>query len=370
MEIRRVREEELEQAAALANEIFCGSSEGYMGDCFPTLFQAGISHSYGAFDNSGKLVSFMGMVPTQIYAGRAALNAYSVGAVCTDPLYRGQGIASRLLDQCREHARKSGASLMFISGDRSLYTRAGSVPFGQAMKFEITPASSGQISMSQNYHLRDMMPEDLFDIHHLLRIKLGSFGWSIHELQQYIGSKPLATIQGQKQSVRIAEAPNGKLAAMAVMAIDDQPRDSKRRGQLIEWAGDPQAAGQLLVDAANRFGVDELTAFLPWQDTLSSLLQQAGIKATMEKNAGTVLLVDAEALIRQSGLDASLEGMSSYSILPNHQFEFITLDGLRLTGGPAELCSLLFDPDSLIRQPGMEFITTIPLPYMYGLYFI
>ncbi|WP_410768375.1 GNAT family N-acetyltransferase [Fontibacillus sp. BL9] len=374
MEIRRVKKSELNQAVALANAVFCGDSQRDMGTFFPTLFQAGISHSYGAFDGEGRLVSFMGLVPLVIVSGSARLISFSVGAVCTEPQFRGLGLAGELLKQCREHARRVGASLLFISGDRSLYTRAGSLAFGQADKYQIElQAAQSLAGSSIKLNNRDMSAEDIFALHELLSQKNGSIEWSIQELQQFVGSAPFAGVSGLQQHIKIAESPEGDIAAAAVFAIPASLSDGHQRsGQMLEWAGEPEAVMNLIADAFSGYSLDVLTAILPWQDTaVSGLLQAAGIQPEARSNAGTVLIADAAALVRQAGLDGGKPDKPVISFFTDERFELRTAEGrIFPIDGTAELCSLLFDPQSPVRQKEVNGLTAFPLPYMYGLYFI
>ncbi len=417
MKIRKLQESELNQAAALANKVFCSEKQGDMGAFFPTLFRTGLSHSYGAFDQKGNLVSFMGLVPLRIISGTVRIDAFSVGAVCTDPSSRGLGLAGELLQQCREHALRAGASLLFISGDRSLYTRAGSMAYGGASKFVIKSDSAKLLEDNGSQAtVRDMLPEDIFTVHDLLQRRPATIDWSIQELQQFIGSAPLAGVSGLEQHIRVAESPVGQTTAMAVFAVpmdreipsapidpsgstpptvttsqtspalsptEASPAsptieaDVMRTGQMLEWAGDPEALPLLIADAVSRYLLDELTLILPWQDTrVSEVLQQAfQVSPDNQNNAGTVMIVDAAALITQVGL-AEEDGQPdkpTISVLADSQFEFHTGGySIPVDGGP-ELCSLLFDPDSpILKKSGLNggIPSTVQLPYMYGLYFI
>lgn len=403
MEFRIVRENELNQAAALANKVFRSGMQGDMGAFFPTLFRTGISHSYGAFDQKGNLVSFMGLVPVQIRSGAARIRAFSVGAVCTDPDSRGMGLASELLNHCREHAKRSGASLLFISGERSLYTRAGSLAFGKASKFVIKSNSSKPLEVTGAPEIvRDMIPEDIFTVHDLLQQRPATIEWSLQELQLFIGSAPYAGVSGLQQHIRVAESPAGQIVAMGVFAVPMEPTkgsevemlvttesqkaekahaspaakaDTVRNGQMLEWAGDPEVMPFLISDAVSRYQLDELLVVLPWQDTRLSELMQQVFRALPDEqnNAGTAMIVDAAALIRQAGLsEESQSDKPSISILADSHYELHLGERTVPIDGDARLCSLLFDPNSpVLKSSGRNDIpVAVQLPYMYGLYFI
>lgn len=355
MDFRCVSEDELGQATALVNKVFCKDGEQYMGSAFPTIFQPGVSHSYGAFTENGELVAFMGMVPQLIHSNQAELRVFFIGAVCTDPEYRGQGIASKLLSQCTKHAKDAGASLMFISGDLPLYTNAGSVYYGKSTKYIMdTPFIEKLADEHNSWNFRDMQPEDIFAVHKLLTSQAGTIGWGIPDLQQAISVGPLTMISKQAQAIRVAELPGKGIRAVAVLGIPKSPTALKQKpssldGTVIEWAGSPKAVAALLSNSYLHFNLSKLQVNLPWQYTeLAASLESAGAQGTQSTNAGTVLVVDKAALIAQARIDEIV--------------------GQDLTN--AELCSLLFDPSSEVSPQGFAKVEPLPLPYMYGLHFV
>lgn len=356
MQIRRVLIHELSQASALANSVFRNGRSPIMGTAFPALFSPGISHSFGAFNEQNRLVAFMGMTPLHIKTGDSVLNGFAVGSVCTDPEYRGSGVASALLEQCQAHAKAAKAPLLFISGDRSLYTRNGAVYFGQALRFELTAedflrtypegaASSPLIKEYEDTHI--------FSFHTLLQRKPASLGWSVTELEQYIGAAPFTSVTGQQPLIRTAFSASGEVTGIAAFGISsvrsNNPDEVQaQEGHLLEWAGEPASIIAILRDIMISEHLDRMTVTLPWQDKeLAELLQAANPLPTVQRNAGTVMILDAAQLLQQLGIDGAADHLS-----------------------PQELCACLFDPDSSLRKEGSCNFQLAPLPYMYGLYFI
>lgn len=374
MQIRRVLTHELQQAAVLAENVFCADGDRYMESSFPALFQPGISHSYGAFTPEGILVSFMGMVPVQIQSGTHLISAYSIGAVCTHPDYRGQGFAGQLLDLCRQHARAAGASLLFISGDRSLYTRAGSVPFGQVTRFEWSADVAQAIpDRSSEWTYRDLLPQDIFAIADHIQQQEAHIKWGLGDLQQFIGAQPMANIHKQQQHIRVAETADHQIAGFVVFSIPhaDVP-DHERAGSVIESGGDPAVIYHLWTDALSQYELTSLTVRIPWQDqSLTHLLIQAGASPMIEQNGGTVLVIDDQALLTQTGLNNSAASPNLWiDIAQEGQYMLHTPSTSYSIHDSNQLYTLLFQPDTqLTNDPDFSF-PTVPLPYMYGLYFI
>src|SRR5574338_892668 len=105
---------------------------------------------YALFQN-GQPVSQIGIAHDRIKLYDGWVRAGSIGGVCTHPDYREHGLASRLLEHCAQQLRKEGATLMLISGDRSVYTRAGNVFHGKFIYFSLekngqaNPPSTGLV---------------------------------------------------------------------------------------------------------------------------------------------------------------------------------------------------------------------------------
>lgn len=372
MQIRRVLTDELKQAALLAEDVFCADGDRYMESSFPALFQAGISHSYGAFTPEGILVSFMGMVPVQVQYGTHTISAYSIGAVCTHTDYRGQGLAGQLLELCRQHARSAGASVLFISGDRSLYTRAGSVPFGQVSTFTL---SSDMVTTlddpKAHFTYRDLLPQDIFAIANHIQKQYAHIQWGLGDLQQFIASQPMANINKQQQQIRVAENADHQVVGFVVLSIP-YPEDlsAEHIGSIIEYGGDPEVIQHLWAEAMTHYDLSSLTVHVPWQDEvlIDSLLEKE-LPVTIEQNGGTLLVIDDQLLLQQTGVEAFL---ASYDISFQLEEDYVlhTPSGSYPIADALELYALLFDPDATLAHAIQFDFPTVPLPYMYGLYFI
>lgn len=354
MLIRKVLKHELAQAVDLANSIFRSNRAPIMGPAFPALFQPGIVHSLGAFDDQGMLRAFMGMAPLQIQTEAGVLNAFAIGSVCTDPEFRGAGLAGKLLEQCKAYAKNAGASLLFISGDRTLYTRNGAVYFGQSMRFELNAADfiPTHSQKESPYTISDFTASDVFTLQRLLQQKPAAFGWSVAELGQYVDAAPYAAVNDHVSCFRTAASSSGEVVGIALFSIpsaDTLSADAEqnRNGRLVEWAGDPESVIAIIHEFLSAQHLDSLTITLPWQDqALSSLLQTYSSPPVTERNAGTLMLVDRSELLRQLGYNGQTE---------------LTKE---------ELISCLFDPHSPYRKDDNSDLPLVPLPYMYGLFFI
>lgn len=355
MQLRLIKPAELDQAALLADSIFREPGAISMKELFPLIFRPGLSHSYAAITEDGTVAAFMGLVPSTIKTGDAILNVFSIGAVCTAPAFRGQGLAGQLLEKCQAHAAEAGASLIFVSGDRSLYTRAGCVPFGGTQFAELNEGSAQALAAAagEEWTLRPMQPGDFFAVNRLLNERETGHVYSPGELALLLGTEAYAGVLGlaQRTLVAVRDGSIEGFAAVAVPAAADVPAPSTATA--VEWAGQPSAVAALLAKAALCGGVGALQVPVPWQERgFLALLRKAGASLSAGANSGTVCIADRAALLRQT------EGCRK-----GHDLSPVQDD--------KELISLLFDPASPLHtsDPSGES-EAIALPYMSGLHFI
>lgn len=347
-----------------------------MGTAFPAIFAPGQSHSYGAFAGD-RLVSFMGLVPFTLQIGPARLHVFSMGAVCTHPDYRGQGLASRLLDLCKQHAEQAGASLLFISGDRSLYTRAQCYPFGRTERVALDAAGAARLAAASRAaadagrQLRPYTAADAFAVQEAAHARSVAYAQSLTELQLLLGAEAYASCAKLAHQTLVAAPEQGGVDAFAVIAAPGR-YPGKSPAQAIEWAGAPEAVGALLADAVERFNLPKLEVAVGWHERgLAQLLREAGVPAEADSNGGTVYLVSAARLIEQAApyWAANQSPIPTVTLQPDGTYRVELACSKPLELPPGELISLLFDPSSPHREDAPGWLP-VPLPYTNGLHFI
>lgn len=366
-----LNKEQLQQAVELSDRIFLKQPEQpSMGVSFPLIFRPGINHSYGVSDGD-KLVSFMGFVPFTMNVRGASLRVYSIGSVCTDPAYRGQRLAGTLLDLCMKHAEAAAAPLIFISGARSLYTRAGARHFGRAIKYRLGDAVADALEArsAQDTHVRPMVPEDLLAVHDLLTAREAAYALTPTELGRLLEASAYANVLCLEQQLLVAEK-NGRVTAFAAIGVPGERMTASRPATLVEWAGEAEAASRLLAACMRGFQLPELVATLAWQDdSLGALLQAAGAEAETVPNDGTVYLADGRELLRQ--LRPLLPPGALIAEGQHGPYRY-RAGGKTIELDDEGLLSLLFDPASPYRLSAEHppAFSPIPLPYLSGLNYI
>ncbi|WP_426449417.1 GNAT family N-acetyltransferase [Paenibacillus sp. S-38] len=375
MNLRLMQPRELAEAAKLADSIFRDGEQSSMGEAFPDLFSPGISHSYGAFTEEGRLVAFMGLAPAVLRVGPARLRIFSMGAVCTLAEARGQGIGSRLLDLCKTHADAAGAALILISGDRSLYTRAHCCPFGRTERFTLEASAAPRLkhrSGAGALHISELQPADLPAVHRLAEARSVAYEQSITDLPRLLAAEAYAGCFKLAHRTLVAWSSDGSPAAYVVFAVPGTAAAARKEPFALEWGGEPEAAALLFAEAPERFGLSSLGITAAWhEEALLRLLHEAGLPSESGTNGGTLYLVNAGRLLEQAAPYWGEAPLPSLSLTDDGLYR-LTRDGeAEVLLSPDELVRQLFDPGAAGSEAyGTLGLPVLPLPHANGLNYI
>lgn len=356
--IRLLQDNEFDAAIRLADSTFRDDEHKSMGDAYPFVFSPSLKQSYGAFVNN-ELVAFMGFVPAIVQAGEARLHIYSVGAVCTHPDARGNGYASRLISSVFEHADQAGASLVLVSGNRSLYTRAGCYPFGRMKKYTLNQGNMTHIPSSAEdtgTRIREWRPTDLFKLVEIMRTRTAYYEQSVTDLAALNYAEAFASNVKMRHTVLVAER-QGEAVAFAIMAMaGEQASLSARNPFVVEWAGEAQATAAILAYAIRKFNIPNLDIRVNWFETdLMKML--VPIPAESERNSGTIHMVNADHLCKQLAPYWRARAATDFDLAKMLQ----DMDA-------AERMDFLFDPN--FREEGRHPALPIPFPHTVGLNYV
>ncbi|MGU3471044.1 GNAT family N-acetyltransferase [Paenibacillus sp. D51F] len=283
---------ELAEAMKLADLVFRDPGQRSMGQSFPAIFDSALGLSLGVIEE-GNVVSFLGFVPQQIAVGGAMLDACALGSVCTHPDYRGQGHASVLLGEAFHQAQAIGASLMLISGTRSLYRRNGCHAFGSMRRYRLEAG----IQPQADARTRPLRPSDWFRLHSLSKAKPAAYRRSIAELAGQLQSAAVASMYDFAHSSYVLEE-DGELTAYAVIASGPIPAGSDMEPFVVEWGGDESKALAAMRAAMHEMGLSSLLLFVGSHETSMRQLLQGSLYSTSH-NQGTVKIIDLPLLWRQ-----------------------------------------------------------------------
>ncbi|MCS6862184.1 MAG: GNAT family N-acetyltransferase [Abditibacteriales bacterium] len=142
---RAVRPEEFESLMALINTVFRSGKPPTMGEEYPHLFTPDnfenlrVIREYDVEgDAPSGIVSHVGTTIRDAVILGCHVRVGNVGAVSTYPQHRQRGFASACFDDACANALRQGVDFMLISGDRSLYRRAGCRKVGRDSEFTVT----------------------------------------------------------------------------------------------------------------------------------------------------------------------------------------------------------------------------------------
>lgn len=379
--IRLLTQEETSQAVQLADLIFRDKEQVSMQSGFPYLYSQTFAHSFGVFEQD-QLVAFMGLLPSVVHSGPAALTTFSLGSVCTHPDSRGHGHASQMLAEVQQHIDRAGASLLFVSGTRSLYRRAECHPFGEVKRFELGPEQAAFIqAQSADISYRRADSYDMFRLHELASSRPVRFDQSIWDFAGLASAEAYATCVKLKQDLFVAER-NGEMIAFLAAALPQQLRP-KQPPFAVEWAGDAEAIVGLLAYAMEYGHTDTLSIPVSWHelDLLDRLKAIPDVTIRSEHNLGTIYIVNAKRLLHQlrpylqaqdSALGDQLQ-IEKHEETGSYMLSLPALPDLLLTA--EELVSVLFLPNCAYKVPkeweaAAAKLFPVPLPYTGGLNYI
>jgi hypothetical protein len=318
------------------------------------------------------------LVPGLIRVGAARLRLYSLGSVCTHLDHRGKGYAGLLLEQALNHIDRAGASLLLVSGDRSLYRRAGCLPFGSVKRYEITSNVAERLNMpAPEGQVRELQETDWFQVHRLAEAQNVRYESGVNEFIQLVRSEANAGIFNMKHKVWVTER-EGILTAFVVLALPSEI-SAVKPPFLVQWGGDERDSLRMLFHAREVSGLPLLEADIPWHETeLHRLLE--GTSYSERKNEGTVKIVNVDRFWEQlAPYTASEDDKKTCGWAPeiseNGNGVRLTCDGVTACFTMEELISLMFDPNFVWNGPQsvvkrLRDLVPIPLPYTAGLHYV
>jgi predicted N-acetyltransferase YhbS len=138
----------------LLNSVFREDGNGDMLKEYPTLISIANSSNIYFIEHDQSVVSHIAVQYRHMHLSPSLrILVAEIGAVATDNKHRGKGYASRILARCVDDANARGAQLMLISGDESIYLRAGAATdVGRFFKLRVkfSDIASSSFAQSEN----------------------------------------------------------------------------------------------------------------------------------------------------------------------------------------------------------------------------
>jgi GNAT superfamily N-acetyltransferase len=240
--------------------------------------------------HEGNPISQIGVFHDQMSMYDGKISTGSIGGVCTHPKYRGQGLASRLLEYCTYQMVKEGARLMLISGDGPVYTRAGNVLQGKYIHFSMKPGQGHpRRSTPADLVLRKATPADKLLCSQLYQAE------PVHFVRQLSDFAPAVQDSVRNNYISadswIVERAGRAMSYVFLGIPWSESPDSGVR-HVGEYAGSRLALADAIPLIMNASHIKELIWQVPWQDLeLTQLLEESGFHGQMTNLDGHTLRI-------------------------------------------------------------------------------
>lgn len=365
---RAARKEELQDLIDLINYVFrvSASKEPDMHICFPLFISENNLDNLLVYADrkTGKPISHLGLwINDFSYFGESLKIGY-IGSVCTHPDYRGQGLASKLLDVAFQQLEQNGVDLLLVSGSRSLYVRAGCRVVGVVNWYTI-PKKEQDVWFDVTV---DPPVEPLNELwmKEPLRTKRG-----LKNFEALVEAGALPRCMGSKSKVYLASI--GGVPLAYVQAVHNKDGSV----YIYEWAGDRSVIVDLVRFMANSTENDTSWPVPSWETALLEFLSK--MEAPVTKTgalSGTYKIIRFASFIEKVGRYlAEAFGGSPLTGFDQDGMQVLVYEDEKLALPPDEMLNLLFSgklPDAVPpkMQALFEKALPLPLPWPIGFDFI
>lgn len=295
--IRPIRPAEIPAVDRLLSQVFTEHSAkvGSMVREFAYDYTpANLRHALSAFVGGRMVAHAVSRRGTLLVRG-TRIGWASYGNVATHPDFRGQGIAGAVGQMMFGKLRAAGVDLVYISGTRSLYTRAGAAECGSFRTYTI---SAGRIpAAGQGLSVRRGGVGDAKAVAEFLSGDPVRFEDDAETVRSVLRT---GWVQCQRPSLWLVT-----FAGRPVGFVLTAPKSGWSSSRVVIYGGLRLAVAATLPEIVRRAGARRLPITVPaWDTELTSLMTATRGKGTPAglQGPGTLLLLDPPRLCRRLGL--------------------------------------------------------------------
>jgi len=273
---------------ALVDGVFRAGG-GSMAHDYPRLLTEPNRFNLRVIVENDRVVSHAGIVIRGASMEGMHIRVALMGAVATHPDSRGRGYAGACVRSAMERAVECGADVMWISGGRSLYKRAGAREVGSDLEYVVAAEHLRRFTRP-GIELRKLTRDDILDAAELYS----------HEAVRFV--RPLEDWRAALRTGFAFDGPSSFLGAwdagrLAAYIVAREP-GSDGESLVVEYAGARGVLLGALAEALERTGATSLRLHVGQHDrTLSSRLRAGGIVGKTVPTAGTALILRFDSLM-------------------------------------------------------------------------
>lgn len=286
---RPAYEEEMPALSKLVDSVFGMSPPGDMFSLFPALFNEDNLPNLWVCADGDKIAGHVGYITRWLSLGGCSVKAGLMGAVATDPAYRGKGLASALVQRALWSAREDGADIMLISGNRTLYERIGAADVGRYAAVEVAADAAVKLARP-GYSFAPVEWDDLDVLAELYTHRRAFFlrtqeDWS----EAWTGYR-----NGVRKGGLFKVLSDDEIVAYLVAG--EPNKDG--RSDIAEWGGSENAMLSALSELITALGAKSVKLrFDAIRTRLCEKLESAGASVKYEGFGGTLAVLNFEQLM-------------------------------------------------------------------------
>jgi Acetyltransferase (GNAT) domain len=304
------------------------------------------------FVEQGQVVAHCGFRTSDTLVFGARIRVGCIGAVCTHPDQRGQGLATRLFFDSLEAMKSEGVSLAMISGSRGLYTRNGAV--NPACKRDFVFDSAKVENWVSDVDVQSASAADAAPLAALYRREPVRFMRPPSEWADILGGRWCMNRPARPFAIRR----NGELVAYAAVRNTRGPEKEEHGTLLGEFTGCRQSLAAALPRLAELGDCPVLIVpAASWDAPLAAELSCRGLTAGELSGFRTVKLVDFPKLMdgmRELFVERAGPRAAGLKATETDGKLAVALDAERLELSETDACRMVFGgesgPDSTMLQ--------------------
>ena len=296
---RGTKKEEFNQVIKLVNYVFRESSNrpSNMEKWYPLLFNDDNLENMRIIWQDDRPVSHLAISESEMAIYGCKTKIGSIGAVCTHPEYRKRGFASLLLEDGMKKMNEDGADILLVSGELSLYKRAGCVEAGRVHKFRI----SGSDLQSFDTQKVKVFPYEERSLENIVQVYQKEAVRFLRSLEDFKRILTAGAAMDREAEILTVHRANEFLGYLAIQ-IPGEKKGEARIGQVVEYSGTRGAIIDAVRCVFERYTLQELTFNVHFHDSeLIYLLNQKNLTSLIENIPSLIKIINFPRLMHRLG---------------------------------------------------------------------